>query len=141
MSEKYDDIINLSHHVSSTRKRMSYRDRAAQFSSFAALVGYDDEVKETARLTEEKIELDEDKASRIDACLQVLIDNAEARPEISVIYFKADDKKVGGAYFTVKGNFRRIDESDGTVVFTDGAKIPIDDIYSIDGEIFRFIEE
>ena len=75
----YDDIINLPHHVSETRPRMSQRDRAAQFSPFAALTGYDSEIKETARLTDEKLELDDYSISRIDSCLQILIDNAKSR--------------------------------------------------------------
>ena len=137
----YDDIINLPHHVSETRPRMSQRDRAAQFSPFAALTGYDSEIKETARLTNEKIELDDYAISRIDSCLQILIDNAAEHPTISMTSFKADEKKSGGAYVTVSGDFRRIDESNRTVVLTDGTTIPIEDIYAIEGEIFRLLDE
>ena len=90
----YDDIINLPHQVSSIRPRMSAHDRAAQFSPFAALTGYDAEIKETARLTGEKQELDEYRAARIDTCLQILIDNADERPTISVTYFLLDEKKI-----------------------------------------------
>lgn len=137
----YDDIINLPHHVSETRPRMSQRDRAAQFSPFAALTGYDSEIKETARLTNEKIELDDYAISRIDSCLQILIDNAAEHPTISMTFFKADEKKSGGTYVTVSGDFRRIDESNRTVVLTDGTTIPIEDIYAIEGEIFRLFDE
>ena len=137
----YDDIINLPHHVSETRPRMSQRDRAAQFSPFAALTGYDSEIKETARLTDEKLELDDYAISRIDSCLQILIDNAQERPTISITFFKADERKSGGAYVTVRGDFRRIDESNHTVVLTDGTTIPIGDISAIEGNIFRLLDE
>lgn len=138
---QYDDIINLPHHVSSERKRMSQRDRAAQFSPFAALTGYDAEVKETARLTDEKLELDDYTISRIDSCLQILIDNAQERPTISIAFYKADARKSGGTYVTVSGDFRRIDESNHTVVLTDGTTIPIEDIYTIEGNFFRLLDE
>ena len=138
---KYDNIINLPHHVSETRPRMSQRDRAAQFSPFAALTGYDSEIKETARLTDEMLELDDYAISRIDGCLQILIDNAQERPTISITFFKADARKSGGTYVTASGDFRRIDESNRTVVLTDGTKIPIEDIYTIEGNIFRLLDE
>lgn len=138
---EYDNIINLPHHVSETRPRMSQRDRAAQFSPFAALTGYDSEIKETARLTDEKLELDDYAISRIDSCLQILIDNAQERPTISITFFKADERKSGGAYVTVSGDFRRIDESNRTVVLTDGTTIPIEDIYALEGNIFRLLDE
>lgn len=141
MSDNYDDIINLPHHISQTRKRMTTYDRAAQFSSFAALVGFGDEVKETARLTDERFEPDEYMAQRIDTCLQILIDNAEERPAVSLTLFVSDEKKSGGAYETVAGNFRRFDESDGTVVLAGGRKIHLADICSIDGEIFGMFGE
>lgn len=138
---EYDDIITLPHHVSETRPRMSQRDRAAQFSPFAALTGYDSEIKETARLTDEKLELDDYAISRIDSCLQILIDNAQERPTISITFFKADERKSGGAYVTVSGDFRRIDESNRMVVLTDGTTIPIEDIYTIEGNIFHLLDE
>lgn len=84
-TDNYDDIINLPHHVSSIRSHMSNHDRAAQFSPFAALTGYDAEIKETARHTDEKLELDDDRAARIDTCLQILIDNADKHPPVSVM--------------------------------------------------------
>lgn len=141
MQNDYSDIINLPHHVSATRSRMSDRDRAAQFSPFAALTGYDAEVKEAARLTNEKQELDEDGQERIDTCLQILIDNADECPTVTVTYFCTDEKKSGGSYIAKNGNFRRLDESDNTIILTDGTKIPIADIYLIEGDIFSLIEE
>lgn len=140
-TNNYNDIINLPHYVSTTRPHMSAHDRAAQFSPFAALTGYDAEVKETARLTDEKLELDEYRAVQIDTCLQILIDNAVERSAISITFFKTDEKKSGGAYVTVGGNFRRIDESNHTIVLTNGMKIPIDDIYTIESDIFCVLDE
>ena len=91
MKTPYDDIISLPHHVSDTRPRMSAHDRAAQFSPFAALTGYDAEISETARLTNERRELDEYALARLNACLLLLVENAAERPEISVTFFKADE--------------------------------------------------
>ena len=141
MPTNYDDIINLPHHVSTTHPRMSQRDRAAQFSPFAALTGYDSEIKETARLTDEKLELDDYRTALIDSQLQILIDNVTERPTISITFFKPDSRKNGGAYVTVSGNFRRIDESNRTVVLTDGTTISVEDIYAIEGNIFRLLDE
>lgn len=136
MVENYNDIINLPQHVSATHRAMSLHDRAAQFSPFAALTGYDAQIAETGRLTDEKAELDEDRQAKIDACLQILLDNAAERPEISVMYYLPDEKKSGGKYITVNGAFRRIDESIGTVVLTDGTNIRIADIADFSGAIF-----
>ena len=137
----YDDIINLPHHVSETRPRMSQRDRAAQFSPFAALTGYDSEIKETARLTDEKLELDEYRTATMDSQLQILIENAKERPEISITYFVPDERKNGGTYVTISGDFRRIDESNHTVVLMDGTTIPIEDIHAIEGNVFCLLDE
>jgi len=100
---RYADIINLPHHTSSKHPRMSRENRASQFSPFAALTGYDSEIKETARLTDEKIELDEDRIYDINAKLQYIKDNIDVKPEITVEYFISDEKKSGGAYVTLKG--------------------------------------
>ena len=127
----YDDIINMPHHVSATRPRMSMQDRAAQFSPFAALTGHGDAVKETARLTDEKYELTEDEISDLNQMLNFLKEHANERPEITVEYFVPDERKSGGAYITVTGSFRRIDEYSQSIILTNGTEIPIDDIYSV----------
>ena len=106
----YEDIINLPHHVSKTRPQMSMLDRAAQFSPFAALTGYDAAIKETGRLTDEKIELDEDTKAALDMKQAYLIEMIDEQPEITIIYFLPDARKVGGAYVTVTGNLKRFDE-------------------------------
>lgn len=127
----YDDIINMPHHVSTTHPQMSMHDRAAQFSPFAALTGHGDAVKETARLTDEKLELTEDEISALNQKLNFLTEHAEDRPEITVEYFVPDERKSGGAYITVTGNFRRIDEYSQSIIMTSGEEISIRDIYVI----------
>lgn len=133
---KYDDILNLSHHVSSTRPHMSMHDRAAQFSPFAALTGYDDTVRETARLTDEKQELTADRINDLNQKIAFLNEHAEERPQITIEYFIPDEKKSGGKYVMLSGKFRRIDEYNHNMILTSGEEIPLDDIYRIEGDIF-----
>ena len=133
----YDDIINLPHHVSATRPQMSMLDRAAQFSPFAALTGYDAAIKETGRLTDEKIEMDEDRKTALDMKQTYLIEMLDEQPEISITYFLPDTKKSGGAYVTVTGNLKRFDEYERLLILTDGKKIPMDDIADIESDLFR----
>lgn len=137
MNKSYDDIINLPHHVSAIRPHMSAIDRAAQFSPFAALTGYGDAIKETARLTGEKVELDEYMKDVLSVRLQIIVDQLKEHPEIAITYFQPDEKKNGGAYVTVIGRAKKIDEYERVVVMTDGTRIPIDEIASIDGQIFE----
>ena len=133
----YDDIINLPHHVSKTRPQMSMLDRAAQFSPFAALTGYDAAIKETGRLTDEKIELDEDTKAALDMKQAYLIEMIDEQPEITIIYFLPDARKVGGAYVTVTGNLKRFDEYERLLILTNGKKIPMDDIADIESDLFK----
>lgn len=139
MAEKfpYEDIINLPHHELTTRQRMPRINRAASFAPFAALTGYDDAVRETARLTSERIELDEGTKEILNNKLRIALDKAGEQPEISITYFLPDKKKSGGAYVTVKAVIRRIDEYERLVIFTDKSSIPIDDIYEIEGDIYN----
>ena len=137
MQNNYDDIIDLPHHVSATRPQMSMMDRAAQFSPFAALTGYDAAIKETGRLTDEKIEMDEDRKAALDMKQAYLIEMIDEQPEISITYFLPDEKKSGGAYVTVTGNLKRFDEYERLLILTDGKKIPMDDIADIESDLFR----
>ena len=100
---KYDDIIHLTHHVSSTRPHMPMTDRAAQFMPFRALTGYEDAVRETARYTDERIELTEDEKALLDMRLQKLADEISNQPKMTLTYFRPDKKKAGGAYICVTG--------------------------------------
>ena len=133
----YEDIINLPHHVSKTRPQMSMLDRAAQFSPFAALTGYDAAIKETGRLTDERIEMDEDRKAALDMKQAYLIEMIDEQPEISVTFFLPDTKKSGGAYVTVTGNLKRFDEYERLLILMDGKKIPMDDIADIESDLFR----
>ncbi|MGI5825539.1 MAG: hypothetical protein ACOX7J_08225 [Bacillota bacterium] len=141
MKGNYDDIINLPHHVSPTRPRMSMIDRAAQFSPFSALTGHDSAVKETARLTDQRIELSEDMKNEINDRLLFIAERKEENPEIEITYFKPDEKKEGGAYITAFGSVKKINEYERVIIMNDGPKIQIDDIISIDGQIFEKIYE
>ena len=137
MNNRYDEIINLPRHVSKTRPQMSMQNRAAQFSPFAALTGYDDAIKETGRLTDEKIEMDEDRKAALDMKQAYLIEMIDEQPEISITYFLPDTKKSGGAYVTVTGNLKRFDEYERLLILTDGMKIPMDDIADIESDLIR----
>ena len=125
---RYDDIINLPHHVSPTRQRMSMHDRAAQFAPFAALVGYDDAVAETARITETRPELDEQEQQAINERLAYIADHIHEQPEVRIKYFVPDEHKSGGAFVEVSGKVKKISATDDTIVLTDGCKIRLSDI-------------
>lgn len=127
----YDDIIELPHHVSATHPQMPLSDRAAQFSPFAALTGHEAAIQETARLTEEFAELDEDRKEEINGKLQWIRENQAARPEIEAVCFQPDTKKSGGLYVTVRGRVKRIDETGRQILLTDGTRIAIERIFEI----------
>ena len=137
MTEKYEDIINLPQHVSETRPQMSMLDRAAQFSPFAALSGYDDAVKEAGRLTDHRVELEDEGQDLLDRKLQYRQEIIADRPEISVTFFIPDEKKPGGSYAILIGNLKRVDLYERLLVMTDGKKIPLDDIADIKGDCFQ----
>jgi len=111
-------------------------DRAAQFSPFAALTGYDSAIKETGRLTDAKIELGEEALPILNMKFQVLLDNLDDSPEVIFTYFKPDERKAGGSYIDVSGTVKKVDDFERLFVMQDGTKIPIDDVLSIEGEIF-----
>lgn len=106
-SNKYDDIINLPHHKSITHSHMSMIDRAAQFSPFAALPCYGDAVKETARITDAKIELDESEKALINEKLLMIAEHLDNKPLVSITYFNPDTKKKGGEYLTITGTVKK----------------------------------
>lgn len=129
---KYDDIINLPHPTSKNHPRMPLYDRAAQFSPFAALTGYDAAIKETARLTDEKKELDEDTISRLNERLNIIGENIGSKQPITITYFVPDEKKTGGEYVSYSGVVKRIDEYERTLIMTDKRIIPIEQISDIE---------
>lgn len=136
-TNKYDDIIDLPHHVSPSHPKMPTADRAAQFSPFAALTGYEAAVEETARLTEQKTELSEDMKTIINEKIQILIDRLDDKAEVRITYFVPDKKKSGGAYVTSVGIVKTVDSYERRIVMTDKTSIPIDQIWDIDGDIFE----
>ena len=127
---RYDDIINLPHHVSPTRQRMSMHDRAAQFAPFAALVGYDDAVAETARLTESRPALDEQEHKGLDIRLRYLADHLKEQPVVRIQYFVPDERKSGGAILEFNGIVRKI--ANGIIVTADSLNICIEDMIALE---------
>lgn len=132
----YDDIINLPHKQSSTRTHMAVADRAAQFAPFAALVGYDDAVKETARLTETKRELSESEQDELNNKINYIREYLSEQPEISIIYFRPDDSKSGGAYLQCTGTVKKIDEYEQAIILNYGKAIFFEDIQEIESSSF-----
>lgn len=130
MKNYYDDIIDLPR-PKSEYPQMPLHDRAAQFSPFAALTGYEDEVEETARITDSRIELDEDKAAELNSKLRYIAENIYYLPKAEITYFIPDERKNGGRYVKVIGEVRLIEEYESAVIFKDGRKILIKDIYEI----------
>jgi hypothetical protein len=137
---KYDEIMGLSHHISKTRPQMPMSDRAAQFAPFAALTGYDAAIKETGRLTDERIELDVEALSALDMKYQLLMEALDEAPEVTITYFQPDERKAGGKYLTATGAVKKVDDFERRITMQDGTKIPMDDVLSIDGELFSSLE-
>lgn len=128
---KYDDIIDLPHHISKKHPQMSLEARAAQFAPFAALTGYDDAVKETARLTNERIDLDDEAKMMLDAILQIIREQLSEKPLVTITYFVPDAKKDGGKYITTNGNVKKIDDYKHLIILDNSLEIPIDEIIDI----------
>lgn len=129
---KYDDIINMPHHVSKKHPQMSIEVRSAQFAPFSALTGYDDEVKETARLTNKRIELSEEKKEILNQKLQKMQKNLSSKPKVTITYFIPDSKKDGGVYRTVTGIVKKIDQYKKLMILEDKTEIPILEIIEIE---------
>ena len=141
MTARYDDIMHLPHPNSSKHPRMAALGRAAQFAPFAALNGYEGTIRETARLTDAKAELDEDKIAALDMKLRFLADHLSECPEVSITYFKPDSRKQGGAYQVITGTVKKIDAFKKTVLMAEGTLIPIADIFEISGSLFSSIDK
>lgn len=131
MNKTYDDIINLPHHVSKVHPRMKIYERAAQFSPFAALTGHDDAIKETARLVDQKLELDENQKAIINYQFNYIKDHLDRNLEVTIIYFQQDDKKIGGTYKTITHQVKKIDDYERYVLLKNGIKILFEDIYDM----------
>ena len=130
-SDKYDDIIDLPHHESKKHPKMSLEARSAQFAPFAALTGYDETIRETARQTDKRIEIDEELKRILNEKLQLIKKEIYKRPKIIVTYFVPDSKKEGGKYITVTGNVIKIDEYKKKMILENNIEISILEIIDI----------
>ena len=129
--EEYDDIINLPHHVSKNHPPMPMMNRAAQFAPFAALTGYDAVINETGRLTDGFIELDENKKEQLNRRIAELMETIDEQPSVTITFFKPDERKAGGSYFTVSGQLKKVDEFNQILVMEDDMVIPFKCIFDI----------
>ena len=132
----YEDIVDLPHHISKKHPQPTMADRAARFAPFAAITGYEEMVLEEARVTDDRIEMDESSKAALNEKLNMILEFIDEQPEVSITYFEPDMRKAGGAYVTVTGTVKRIDEYEHLVIMTDGKKINIDEIYNLQSELF-----
>lgn len=133
----YEDIINLPHHISKKRPQMPMSDRAAQFAPFAALTGYEENIKEATRLTDKRIEIDEERKLILNDKLQIIINNIKNEPSITFTYFVYDKKKSGGKYIKKTGIVKKINVLQGYITLADKTKIPIEEIIDINGDLLK----
>ena len=131
-NDKYSDIINLPHHVSTKHKHMSMYERAAQFAPYAALTGHKDMVLETARLTEREIKIDEEEKEILDIKLKNVLERINEKPSITFTYFIPDSRKDGGKYVKTKGIIKKVDDFEKIIYLENNIKIPIKDIIEIE---------
>ena len=141
MSSAYDDLLNLPHHTSAVQPAMPMQNRAAQFAPFAALVGYDALIRETARLTDQKVDLDESVKAELNEKLRLLLELLPQQPEVTITYFQPDIRKAGGAYRTTNGIVRKFLHSENLLVMMDGSKIPVDAIAALNSSFFSALDE
>ena len=132
ISHRYDDIIDLPHHVSEKHPQMPMLERAAQFSPFAALTGYDAAIVETARLTDQTRELTKEQKQVISKTLDELQKRIISDPLVTVTFFQPDERKDGGAYRTVTGCAKKVDAYLGMLFLTDGTRILFDNLLSLE---------
>lgn len=132
----YEDIINLPPHISKKHPQPTMMERAARFAPFAAIAGYEEMVLEEARVTEERIDLDEGTLALLNEKLNMILEFLDEEPEVMITYFEPDKKRDGGAYVSVTGVVKRIDEYEHLVIMTDGKKINIEEIYNLQSELF-----
>ena len=129
--EKYGDILHLSPPISGKRAKMTNYDRAAQFSPFAALTGFEAAIAETGRLTDSRIQLEEDEKQRLDEQMQAVLKVIQTRPKVEILWFQPDERKDGGGYVSTSGCVKKIDSFSGRLILSDGRTIPLEDILSV----------
>ena len=130
-THKYDDIIHLSRPRSGRRAEMSNYDRAAQFSPFAALTGFDAAIEETGRLTDHRIELDEGGKQLLDEQMRAVLEVIHSQPKVEILWFQYDERKAGGSYVRTTGHAKKVDDYTRKILLTDGQSIPLGEIFSI----------
>ena len=132
-------MLHLPHHVSPTRRRMTMTERAAQFSPFAALVGYGEAIRETSRAVGQQMELSEEEKAVLDQKQQIILAALEQgeEPEVTVTYFQPDRKKDGGEYVSYTGSIKKYKEIENTLVFGGGKEIPLSGIVDLTGTVFQ----
>ena len=130
-THKYDDIIHLSRPNTGRRAKMSDYDRAAQFSPFAALTGFEAAIEETGRLTDTRIELDEGGKQLLDVQMQQILEVIQTQPKVRITWFCYDERKAGGTYVSTTGHVKKIDTYHGKILLTDGRLIPLGEVFSI----------
>ena len=135
MTNKYDEIINLPHHISKKHPPLGRDSYAAQFSPFAALTGYDDVVSEAARVTEEKTELDEDAKLRISNRLSFILDHIDKDPGVTITHFLPDARKSGGKYVKSVGKIKKYDGYEKIIYMESGTKIKLENVFDINSEL------
>ena len=138
--EKYLDIINMPHYVSKKHPQMSRYERAAQFAPFAALTGYEDIIKEEGRLTDNRIEINEEAKHILDMKMNVLMNSINNIPLVSITYFVPDERKSGGEYVTVDEKVKKIDVLKQHIITEEGTVVPVEEIVDMQGEIFKNME-
>lgn len=132
MNKSYQDIIDLPYQKSTRHPHMARIDRAAQFAPFAALTGHKEVIKETARITEEKRILDDNKKFILNNNLKAIISKIDQQPLIKVVYFQEDKTKQGGQYLTIINQIKKVDEYNRVIILVNSSRIKIDDIYEIE---------
>ena len=130
-THKYDDIIHLSRPRSGRRAEMSNYDRAAQFSPFAALTGFDAAIEETGRLTDRRMELDEGGKQLLDEQMHAVLEVIDTQPQVEILWFRYDERKAGGSYVTTAGRIKKIDCYNQKILLADGQTIPLGEVFSI----------
>lgn len=134
--DNYEDIINLPRHVSTRHPQIPIESRAAQFAPFAALTGHSEAIKETARLTDKKIELNNEAKQLLSDKLQIILENIKEEPLITITYFEYDQKKSGGKYITITEKVKKIDTINQYITLVDKRKISINEIININSNLF-----
>ena len=137
---KYDDIIEMEHHISKKHPQMSLYARSAQFVPFAALTGYEDAVKETGRKVENRIDIGDELKNILDTKIHILTEKTDKRIETTFTYFLPDLTKNGGKYINLTGIVKKIDNYNQRIILEDKTEIPINEIIDISGEIFNIYE-